>query len=173
MLPLLRSAFVALLLACCLPLVTAARADGLAPPAGKPVLTVSGRITNTNTPEGAVFDLAMLQAMPKAEFKTHTIWTEGAQTFTGVRLKDLLAAVGATGTTLRAVALNDYAVDIPVADATADGPIVAYAVEGKALPVRSRGPLWIVYPYDAKAGYRSEVVYSRSIWQLTRIEVHD
>lgn len=172
MLSVLKSAFAAVLFAC-LALVPSARAAELQAPAGKPVLTISGSIAVKNAPEGAVFDLAMLEALPKAEFSTHTIWTQGSQTFTGVRLKDLLAAVGASGTALRAVALNDYAVDIPVSDATADGPIVAYAVEGKALPVRSRGPLWIVYPYDANASYRSEVVYSRSIWQLTRIEVRN
>ncbi len=170
--PLLKSALAAVLLAF-LPLIGAAHAGGLAPPSGKPVLTVSGAISVTNAPEGAVFDLAMLQAMPKAEFHTKTIWTDGDTTFTGVRLKDLLAAVGASGKTLHAIALNDYAVEIPVSDATADGPIVAYAVDGHALPVRNRGPLWIVYPYDAKVEYRSEVVYSRSIWQLNRIEVRN
>ncbi len=169
---LLKAALAALLLAC-LPLVSAARAGELAPPSGKPVLTVSGAIASRNAPSGAVFDLAMLKALPQASFSTRTIWTDGPVTFEGVRLKDLVAAVGASGGTLHAIALNDYAVDIPVADATADGPIVAYAIDGHALPVRNRGPLWIVYPYDAKADYRSEVVYSRSIWQLNRIDVRE
>ena len=166
----LKAALAALLLVC-LPLVAGARADELAPPAGKPVLTVTGAIGTRNTPDAAVFDLAMLRALPRASFTTGTIWTDGPVTFEGVRVKDLLAAIGATGGSLHAIALNDYAVDIPVSDATADGPIIAYAVDGHALPVRNRGPLWIVYPYDAKADYRSEVVYSRSIWQLNRIDV--
>ncbi|MDP5360810.1 MAG: oxidoreductase, partial [Paracoccaceae bacterium] len=34
-----------------------------------------------------------------------------------------------------------------------------------------KGPLWVVYPYDMSADYRSEVIYYRSIWQLDRIEV--
>ena len=71
------------------------------------------------------------------------------------------------------MALNDYAVDIPVADAVEGGPIVAYEIDGKALPIRNRGPLWIVYPYDARADYRSEVVYARSIWQLDRLDIRD
>lgn len=146
-------------------------ASELSQPKNKVVLIVSGQIAASNSPEGAAFDLDMLRALPQSSFVTKTIWTEGESTFTGVPLRALLDAVGATGKNLRAVALNDYAVDIPVADAVADGPLVAYSIDGRELPVRKRGPLWIVYPYDAKADYRSEVIYSRSIWQLKRIDV--
>jgi hypothetical protein len=43
-------------------------------------------------------------------------------------------------------------------------------MDGKTMSVRDKGPLWIIYPYDSSADYRTEVVYSRSIWQLDRIE---
>ena len=71
---------------------------------------------------------------------------------------------------LRATAINNYAIEIPVSDAVNEGPIIAYLMDGKKMSVRDKGPLWIVYPYDANPDYRSEVVYSRSIWQLDRIE---
>jgi hypothetical protein len=38
------------------------------------------------------------------------------------------------------------------------------------MSVRDKGPLWVIYPYDSD-DYRSEVIYSRSIWQLDRLEV--
>ena len=79
--------------------------------------------------------------------------------------------MGVTDGTLLATAINDYTVEIPVSDAVPGGPIVAYLMDGQEMPVRDKGPLWIVYPYDSSAAYRSEVVYSRSIWQLDRIEV--
>lgn len=139
----------------------------------KILLTVTGRIAAQHGPKGASFDLAALRALPQTSFQTKTIWTEGRPTFTGVSLRVLLDRVGATGRSIHAVALNDYAVDIPVADAVEGGPIVAYEIDGKALPVRNRGPLWIVYPYDARADYRSEVIYARSIWQLDRIDIRD
>ncbi len=139
----------------------------------KILLTVTGRIAAQNGSERATFDLAALRAMPKTTFQTATIWTEGRPTFTGVSLRVLLDAVGASGRSIHAVALNDYAVDIPATDAVEGGPIVAYEIDGKALPVRNRGPLWIVYPYDARADYRSEVIYARSIWQLDRIDIRD
>ena len=37
--------------------------------------------------------------------------------------------------------------------------------------MRDKGPLWIIYPYDQNTDYQTEVIYSRSIWQLDRIEV--
>jgi hypothetical protein len=48
---------------------------------------------------------------------------------------------------------------------------VAYLRNGAEMSMRDKGPLWIVYPYDAKPDYQSELIYSRSIWQLDRIEV--
>ena len=149
----------------------AATAGELAKPSGEPVLTVSGKIVQTNADEAAVFDLDMLKAMPTTSFRTSTIWTEGTHTLTGVALEDLLGAIGSKGETITAVALNDYAVEIPASDAVADGPIIAYEMDGKEMSVRDKGPLWIVYPYDSDAAYRTEMIYSRSIWQLDRMQI--
>lgn len=142
-------------------------------PQGEVLLTISGAI-GTGGKDGAVrFDRAMLEAMPQTSFATNTIWTSGLQRFEGVALSHLLKLVGASGTTLRAYALNDYHVDIPADDAVPDGPIIALRLNGAPMPRRNKGPLWIVYPYDSKSEYRKEAVYARSIWQLYRIEVLD
>lgn len=135
------------------------------------VLTVSGAITETNSGNAAEFDLAMLRDFEPVEIRTTTIWTEGVQTFVGVELDDLMAAVGAEGEVLRAVALNDYAVDIPIGDAVDGGAMIAYLRNGDPMSVRDKGPLWVVYPFDSVEAYQTELVYSRSIWQLNRIEV--
>lgn len=149
----------------------AAPAQTLEAPAGEVVLTVSGNIAVTNADGAAILDRAMLEAMEPVEFTTTTMWTDGPQVFTGVLLLDILDLVGAAGGTLHASAVNDYAVDIPVSDAVEGGPIVAYLLNGQPMSLRDKGPLWIVYPYDSKREYRSEVIYSRSIWQLDRMEV--
>ena len=39
------------------------------------------------------------------------------------------------------------------------------------MTVRDKGPFWIIYPFDSNPDYQSEVIYSRSIWQLNRLEV--
>ena len=139
--------------------------------AGDTVLTVSGAVSAPAEGEAWEFDMMALKALPSDSFETTTIWTEGGQHFEGVSLAALLDYVGATGSTIRAVALNDYAVSIPVADAVEGGPIVAYARNGSDMSVRDKGPLWIIYPFDDNETYKSEEYYSRSIWQLDRIEI--
>lgn len=146
-------------------------ASALEPAEGPVVLTVTGAITQTNAEGAAKLDLALLGAMGSVVIETTTIWTDGVQTFEGVELATLLAALGAEGTVLRAIAHNDYAVDIPVSDAVAGGPVVAYLRNGAAMSMRDKGPLWVIYPFDSKPEYQSELIYSRSIWQLDRIEV--
>ncbi|APG47373.1 molybdopterin-dependent oxidoreductase [Phaeobacter porticola] len=120
------------------------------------------------------FSIEDLRTLPVAQFDTRTIWTSGEQEFTGVSLAALLAHVGVTDAQngiVVARAINDYAVEIPVADAISGGPMVAYERNGSSMSVRDKGPLWIVYPYDSDPTYRTEAVYSRSIWQLEEITV--
>jgi hypothetical protein len=112
----------------------------------------------------------MLEALAATTIETSTIWTDGVHSFQGVSLAVLSERLGISGTNLRALAVNDYAVEIPLSDAVENGPIIAYKMDGKTMSVRDKGPLWIIYPYDSSADYRTEVVYSRSIWQLDRIE---
>ncbi|WP_240336701.1 molybdopterin-dependent oxidoreductase [Tropicibacter sp. Alg240-R139] len=138
---------------------------------GTPILTVTGDVQNTNADGVAEFDFDMLGTLDAVTFETSTIWTDGLQTFTGIELDDLLTLVGAEGETLKAFAVNDYAIEIPVSDAVDGGPIVAFLHNGEPMSLRNKGPLWIVYPYDSKSDYQSELIYSRSIWQLNRIEV--
>ncbi|QYZ69230.1 molybdopterin-dependent oxidoreductase [Neotabrizicola shimadae] len=150
-----------------------AGAEQLAAPAGEVVLTVSGAIGSPNVDGVLALDMAQLQSLPQQEFETTTIWTEGVTTFRGVLLKDVLSAAGATGTTLALTALNDYQIEMPAGDAGAQAPVIAYMMNGAEMSVRDKGPLWLVYPYDSNADFRTEQAYARSIWQLSRIEVID
>jgi hypothetical protein len=152
-------------------LMGAGAALALEPATGDVLLTVTGEIGQTNAADEARLDLDLLVELGTTEFETETIWTDGPQTFVGVELIDLLAALEAEGDILRAVALNDYAVEIPVSDAVEGGPIIAFLRNGEEMSVREKGPLWLVYPYDNAPEYRAEVIYARSIWQLARIEV--
>lgn len=146
-------------------------AANLPVPTGTIILTISGEIENTNTDQGTLeLDLEMLQAMEPTHFTTETIWLPDAVEFTGVSLKTILDYAGATGSAIGAIALNDYKVDIPTDSVTNEAPIVAYHMNGEEMPARGKGPLWVVYPYDADNKFRSEVIYSRSIWQLDRME---
>lgn len=134
----------------------------------EPLLTIS----HTDYTNSAVsLTLADLQDLPTSSFSTTTIWTEGESRFTGVSLHALLEHMEHPVQELRAVALNDYAVSIPVGDAVDGGPIVAYLRDGAPMSLREKGPLWILYPFDDKPKYQSEEYFARSIWQLSHIEL--
>jgi hypothetical protein len=146
--------------------------DGPLPsPTGRIVLTLRGDLSRTNAPGEARLDLAMLQALPRTGFATSTVWTEGVAHYEGVLLRDLLQAVGARGSHLRASAIDGYLVEIPLDELFGDGPILAFLRDGAPMPVRDRGPLWLIYPYDDNPAFRNDTTYSRSIWQLTLIEL--
>lgn len=146
-------------------------AKALEPPTAAVVLTVGGRVRNTNDGRRAQFDMPMLEALPQQNVVTRTPWFALARRFTGPLLRDVLAAAGAQGTVLRLVALNDYQVDMPYDDSQRHDVIVARLLDGKPMTVRDKGPLFVIYPFDARPELRSAVYYSRSAWQLRTIEV--
>ena len=146
-------------------------AHALDAPKGKVMLSISGQITQTNAAGRADFDMAMLAALPQHTFTTKTPWFLEPKKFTGPLLHDVLVAVGAQGKNLRAIALNNFKIDIPADDAVQFPVIVARLMDGKPMPIREKGPLFIVYPYDADIELRSTRYYNRSAWQLLAIEV--
>jgi hypothetical protein len=151
--------------------LAAPAAQAIDAPAGRVVLTVTGDIEQRNTPDGAQFDMAMLEKLPQRSYFTKTPWYPEPRKFTGVLLRDLLAAVGARGKTVKAVALNDYRVDIPVEEAARHDLMVAYLLDDKPMAVRDKGPLVVIYPFDSQPELRSAINYSRAAWQLKQLEL--
>lgn len=138
---------------------------------GRVVLSVSGKIGATNQTDRAVFDMPMLQNLPQHTFTTKTPWDHDPVTFSGPLLRDVLASVQAQGKLLRAVALNDYRITIPMDDIAHFDVVLAHQINKQPIPVRTKGPLFIVYPFDSDKTLQSSTYYERSIWQLKAIEV--
>lgn len=140
-------------------------------PTGRPVLTISGAISKPNAGKEAKLDMKMIEALPQQTFTTRTPWFDKPVTFTGPLLADVMAAVGAKGSALGATAINDYTITIPMGDVNARKVIMARLIDGKPIPVREKGPLFVVYPFDTDAALRTSVYYERSIWQLKSLDV--
>jgi hypothetical protein len=155
-----------------LALIASWPADALEAPASKVILTVSGPVvTNANDNGAASFDLPMLQKLPQQSFSTKTPWFPQPRKFTGVLLRDVIVAVGASPGAVKAVALNDYRVDIPKEDVNEQGVMLAYWIDDRPMPVREKGPLVIIYPFDDKPDLRTALHYSRAVWQLRSLEL--
>lgn len=157
--------------ACLCLLAAASRAFALPPPVGEPLLKITGAIGHTNDGDQAVFDQAMLEGLGMTTIRTTTSWTDGVVEFTGPTVASVLDAVGATRTTLHAVAMNDFAVDLDGDELRRYGAILAMRQDGMQLSLRDKGPLWVVLPRDQHPELMDEANNSKWIWQLRSIEI--
>lgn len=152
-------------------LLAPAPALALAAPKGKPLLRIGGQIARHNDGVEAVFDREGLEGLGTVSFATSTPWTDGVSTWEGVPLAVLMDAVGASGTTIRAIALNDYVVDVPMKDLHEEGAILASRRDGQPMPVSNKGPLFILYPFDGHPRLQQQSVFMRCAWQIARLEI--
>ena len=152
-------------------IVQPTRAGTLEAPIGRVVLSISGKIANTNRDGRADFDMAAIEALKPSGFTTTTPWHTMPVRFDGVEMSDLMTHVGAGGETILARALNDYSTEIPIEDFRKHKTLLATKRDGAYMPVTDKGPLFIVYPFDSKPELKHQLFYSRSAWQLNRIVV--
>lgn len=157
-------------LAAALLLTVAARAASLEEPASPVIVTVTGKVANTNRAafdpahdallkyhersfdKAAEFDLPMLEALGLHSVEVRIPEWPAPVTVEGPYLRDLLAAVGAEGDTISLVALDGYASELSKSDVEALDWIVGLRADGKPLGLGQRGPLWVVYTYpDGRA----------------------
>lgn len=146
-------------------------AQALEAPNGPVMLSVTGNIAHSNRGKEAHFDREMLLALEQRETLTHTPWHDGQVRFEGPLGRSLLEAVGASGTHMRIVALNDYAATVPMADFLEHEVILAMFQDGKSLNVRDHGPLFVIYPFDEQPDLLNEETLTRSVWQVKMIEI--
>ena len=106
------------------------------------------------------FTEADLLALPQVTIRTRTEFTDGVVEFVGPLARDAMASIATgTATTIHLVAMNDYAIDIPLSDITDYDVILALQANGKRLSRRDKGPIWLMYPVDdhaeAEADFRA------------------
>jgi hypothetical protein len=140
-------------------------------PTGKPVLSMTGKISARNQADAFVFDQPMLEQLGVRQVPLYEPWTKQNLDFRGVWLADLLAIAGvqADASTLRIVALDDYVVNLSLADIRAGGIMLATrAGDGSLIPVDDGGPTRIVFTGGVKAGANPD----QWIWSIKTIDVH-
>jgi hypothetical protein len=135
------------------------------------VLSISGRIRRPNREGRALFDMGMLASLPQRSVSLKTPWYSGPRKFTGPLLRDVLATAGAHGEQIEAIAINDYKVTIPMEDCIKHDVLLALLLDERPMPLRDKGPLFIIYPFDSDARLRTSLYYSRCAWQLKALDI--
>jgi hypothetical protein len=139
-------------------------------PAEKPVFTMSGQISVTNQDGALVFDQPTVEQLGVQQVKLYEPWVKKDLVFRGVWLQDLLAVAGVApgATRVHITALDDYAVDLTVADIKAGGIMLATrAGDGSAIPIDEGGPTRIVFMDSVEAGANAD----QWVWSIKSIEV--
>ena len=135
------------------------------------VLTVVGA-TAGNTASGNIeFDIATLERIGLVRFTSKNRWYNEPMTYEGVLGSAFLDAVGVPdrATTIRATALNDYVVRIPIEDLRRWPVVLALKLNGKYMSIRDKGPIWIVYPNHVFEELGGPAHQGKWIWQLKEI----
>ena len=139
-------------------------------PTGKPVFTMTGKISVTNRGGTLVFDQGTVEKLGLVQAKLYEPWTKQDLEFRGVWLRDLVALAGpsAEATKLHITALDDYAVDLSLADVRAGGIMLATrAGDGSAIPLDQGGPTRVVFLDGVAAGANAD----QWVWSIKQIDV--
>jgi hypothetical protein len=139
-------------------------------PKGRRVLTLTGRISAANQGSTIVLDRDVLDQMGVVKVRVYEPWVKENLDFRGVWLQDLLEVAEAAPdvSKLRITALDDYRVDLTMADVRAGGILVATGSgDGSAIPVEKGGPTRIVFVGGVEAGANA----NQWIWSLKTIDV--
>lgn len=146
--------------------------DPIPAPDGEPVVTVTGEIGTTNVDDSIQMDMDTLESVGLVDYTLTDPFEGGEVTFRGVLMSDLLDLwqVPDNATTLHMVALNDYSVDVPISDIRQYPVIFAVMQDGEYMPISTRGPAMLVYPYG-EFEFDRELYDNYWIWQIKSIEV--
>jgi hypothetical protein len=141
-------------------------------PTGDVIVTVDGKIGTKNAGETIQMDMPTLESVGLVDYKVDDPFEKRPTVFRGVLMSDLLDLwkVDSSATTLTMVALNDYKVDVPMADLRKYPVIFAVQQDGKYMPVSTRGPAMLVFPY-ANFEFDRGKYDDFWIWQIKSITV--
>jgi hypothetical protein len=120
-------------------------------------------------------DLQALDLMPQTTLETQllpSLGLQGHHRWSGVPLSHIAGLLGAgPKAEIQLIALNNYAVSVPMSDLQRYDPVLASRRDGKTLSVRDKGPLMLIYPFDRYPELNAQDYLNRSIWQVHEVRV--
>ena len=136
-------------------------------------LVIRGNISKFTDEKAKIYRFSEeeFMSLPQASITTSTTWTTRSK-FEGPLLSDVLKHVGARGSRLDVLALDDYSVSIPMSDLATFEPIWARCRDGKRMIARDFGPLFVMYPRDKYPSKLNTLpAQAKFIWQVRHITV--
>ncbi|MEZ4728826.1 MAG: hypothetical protein R3E79_16960 [Caldilineaceae bacterium] len=136
------------------------------------ILTVTGKVGAANHEDTIVMDRATLEEAGLVEYTVSDPFEERPVRYRGVLMRDLLALwqVAADAQTVRLTAINDYKIDIPIAEFRQYPILFALQADGVYMQPDYRGPAMLVYPVNS---YEFDLIAVQRnwIWQIKTIDI--
>jgi len=136
----------------------------LKPAPGPPIVTFKG-LVNGGKPIGV--DLASFDALPSQRMTIIEPFVKKSMTFSGVSFSDLLSAAKATGKSVTIHAVDDFKATMKTTTLREPGVLLATRVNGKAIDLKSGGPVRLVFPPSSAAGKDTNLW----VWSIDQITV--
>lgn len=129
-------------------------------------------ILTIKSPKGMTkYSHSQVEAIGLKKLETSTYWPDDNGEYDGVLLRDLLKDAGIeTSPRIKVTALDDYTTIIPREDWQKWDVLVATRHEKKAMSIRRKGPLRMIYPKDLGGEVAASDMRIRWIWAIKTIE---
>jgi hypothetical protein len=142
-------------------------------PGGDVILTLFGAIGRSQGGEPVRLDLATLERFGLVRYTIVEPWRRTEEAFSGVLISSLLDTLGVDEAAEVAVfvALDDYRIEIPIAELRKWPIMLATRSDGEPLTVADGGPSRIVYPLHAHPRAAAPELRSNWVWNVETIEI--
>ncbi len=142
-------------------------------PTSDVVLTVDGKISQTNSGDSLQFDMPTLESIGVVQYKVDDPFVKKNILYSGVLLSQVLKVAGAdpNATTLTLTALDDYSTDMKISDANQWPVLVATQADGSYMPIDKNGPLISVWPFNDFPEIDHVTYDALWVWSLSKITV--
>jgi len=142
-------------------------------PTGDVVLTIDGKISQTNSGTSLQFDMKTLESIGVVQYKVDDPFAKKNILYAGVLLSQLLKVAGAApdATTLTLRALDDYSTDMKISDASKWPILIATRADNAYMPIDKSGPLISVFPFNDFPEIDHITYDAQWLWSLAGITV--
>jgi hypothetical protein len=147
--------------------------DAIPAPTNEIVLTITGGTGVKNSGEALVLDMTTLEKLGLVEYSVNDPWLNAKNTYSGVLMSDLLkhAGVPSSATIVHITALDDFQIDISIADIQKWPILLATRINGEYMSVENSGPTRIIFPYDTFPEIDQVAYKDLWIWNLKSLEI--
>jgi hypothetical protein len=147
--------------------------DTIPVPSAAPLLTVNGAVGVTNSSDSILMDRSSIESLGLVDYTMTDPFDNQQHTFRGVLMSDLLNLwkVPDSATAIEVSALDDYTVKVPISDLRKYPVIFALQEDGQDMPVSTRGPAMLVYPYKDFPDLNPKVYNDYWVWQIKSMTI--